>query len=78
MLYILGLYECSDSEAPLPKILQVKERAMELAKAMESEDGVTGAVKAFFKHFPKKTSNEEEPQSPPKFLGSVRKCLGCS
>ncbi|KAG6422344.1 hypothetical protein SASPL_118912 [Salvia splendens] len=31
---------------------QVKERAVELAKAMENEDGVTGAVKAFFKHLP--------------------------
>ncbi|KAL9266463.1 Sterol 3-beta-glucosyltransferase UGT80A2-like protein [Drosera capensis] len=30
---------------------KVKERAIELAKAMENEDGVTGAVNAFFKHF---------------------------
>ncbi|XP_022158103.1 sterol 3-beta-glucosyltransferase UGT80A2-like isoform X4 [Momordica charantia] len=30
---------------------KVKERAVELAKAMESEDGVGGAVNAFHKHF---------------------------
>ncbi|XAR58704.1 Sterol 3-beta-glucosyltransferase [Bertholletia excelsa] len=33
---------------------KVKERAEELAKAMESEDGVEGAVRAFFKHLPYK------------------------
>ncbi|KAK6141560.1 hypothetical protein DH2020_024692 [Rehmannia glutinosa] len=33
---------------------KVKERAIELAKAMENEDGVTGAVKAFLKHLPRK------------------------
>ena len=32
--------------------MQVKERAEEIAKAMENEDGVTGAVRAFYKHFP--------------------------
>ncbi|KAL6497693.1 hypothetical protein OROHE_027018 [Orobanche hederae] len=32
----------------------VKQRAIELAKAMENEDGVTGAVKAFYKHFSQK------------------------
>jgi len=26
---------------------------VELAKAMENEDGVTGAVNAFYKHFPR-------------------------
>ncbi|XP_024974116.1 sterol 3-beta-glucosyltransferase UGT80A2-like [Cynara cardunculus var. scolymus] len=31
---------------------KVKERAVELAKAMENEDGVEGAVKAFLKHLP--------------------------
>ncbi|KAJ7559367.1 hypothetical protein O6H91_04G082100 [Diphasiastrum complanatum] len=31
---------------------QVKERAIELAKAMEGEDGVVGAVNAFHKHLP--------------------------
>ncbi|KAH0638022.1 hypothetical protein KY289_037937 [Solanum tuberosum] len=49
-------------EFSLPKLVEaiefmldpkVKERAVELAKAMENEDGVTGAVKAFFKHLPR-------------------------
>ncbi|KAJ8426617.1 hypothetical protein Cgig2_011836 [Carnegiea gigantea] len=31
---------------------KVKQRAVELAKAMENEDGVTGAVNAFYKHLP--------------------------
>ncbi|KAF4386972.1 hypothetical protein G4B88_024544 [Cannabis sativa] len=38
---------------------KVKERALELAKAMENEDGVTGAVKAFFKHLPRKKPDPE-------------------
>ncbi|PON65345.1 UDP-glucuronosyl/UDP-glucosyltransferase [Trema orientale] len=50
-------------EFSLPKLVdainfmldsKVKERAVELAKAMENEDGVTGAVKAFFKHLPRR------------------------
>ncbi|XP_038979477.1 sterol 3-beta-glucosyltransferase UGT80A2-like isoform X2 [Phoenix dactylifera] len=60
---------------------KVKERAVELSKAMESEDGVTGAVKAFFKHLPQVL----RPQTPPPPSGfiehlfeSVRRCLGCS
>ena len=47
--------------------------------AMESEDGVTVAVKAFFKHLPQ----ELQPQTPPPPSGliehlfdSVRRCLG--
>nr|AZQ26941.1 UGT80A24 [Avena strigosa] len=61
---------------------EVKEKAVELAKAMENEDGVTGAVKAFLKHLP--TSKEDENSPPPTppgfvdFLGPVSKCLGCS
>uniref|UniRef100_A0A0D9VME8 sterol 3beta-glucosyltransferase n=2 Tax=Leersia perrieri TaxID=77586 RepID=A0A0D9VME8_9ORYZ len=59
---------------------EVKERAVELAKAMESEDGVSGAVRAFLKHLP---SRAEETTSPPssgflEFLGPVSRCLGCS
>lgn len=59
---------------------QVKEKAVELAKAMESEDGVTGAVRAFLKHLPCK---KDENSPPPthgflEFLGPVSKCLGCS
>lgn len=57
--------------------MQVKERAFELAKAMENEDGVAGAVKAFFKHLPcKKLDPELEPASSSLF--SVRRCFGCS
>ncbi|XP_022887982.1 sterol 3-beta-glucosyltransferase UGT80A2-like isoform X2 [Olea europaea var. sylvestris] len=56
---------------------KVKERAFELAKAMENEDGVAGAVKAFFKHLPcKKLDPELEPASSSLF--SVRRCFGCS
>lgn len=70
--------------APSKKILQVKERAVELAKAMETEDGVAGAVKAFFKHLPRKTPpSEESPPAEPtsplmELIGPVRRCLGCS
>ncbi|KAH9670930.1 sterol 3-beta-glucosyltransferase ugt80a2 [Citrus sinensis] len=56
---------------------KVKERAVELAKAMENEDGVTGAVKAFYKHFPGKKS-ESEPELPHSHRGllSIRRCFG--
>ncbi|KAG2564775.1 hypothetical protein PVAP13_7NG105367 [Panicum virgatum] len=58
----------------------VKEKAVELAKAMESEDGVTGAVRAFLRHLPSKTEEQSPPQSSSflEFLGPVSKCLGCS
>ncbi|KAI4354434.1 hypothetical protein L6164_003295 [Bauhinia variegata] len=56
---------------------KVKDRAIELAKAMENEDGVTGAVKAFFKQLPpKKPESEHEPV--PSRLFSVRRCFGCA
>ncbi|KAH0433781.1 hypothetical protein IEQ34_026964 [Dendrobium chrysotoxum] len=56
---------------------QVKQRAVELAKAMESEDGVNGAVRAFFKHFPRNSPPVPAPQSPSIFssLGPVKKCF---
>ncbi|OIW01021.1 hypothetical protein TanjilG_14204 [Lupinus angustifolius] len=56
---------------------KVKERATELAKAMENEDGVTGAVKAFFKQLPRK---KPEPDSEPLPSGifSICRCFGCS
>ncbi|KAF9669718.1 hypothetical protein SADUNF_Sadunf14G0136300 [Salix dunnii] len=38
---------------------EVKERAVELAKDMENEDGVDGAVKAFFKHLPRRKPEPE-------------------
>ncbi|KAJ0963636.1 hypothetical protein J5N97_028758 [Dioscorea zingiberensis] len=61
---------------------EVKERAVELARAIESEDGVTGAVKAFLKHLP-----PQLPESPLQksrrslchsLLHPVTHCLGCS
>ncbi|GMP90453.1 hypothetical protein CsSME_00041577 [Camellia sinensis var. sinensis] len=54
---------------------KVKERAVELAKAMENEDGVAGAVKAFFKHLPRKKP-EPETAPLPSNLFSIRKCFG--
>ncbi|KAL6650357.1 hypothetical protein ACP70R_009282 [Stipagrostis hirtigluma subsp. patula] len=58
----------------------VKEKAVELAKAMESEDGVTGAVRAFLKHLPSKTEEKTPPPSSGflEFLGPMSRCLGCS
>ncbi|KAL6885449.1 hypothetical protein ACP4OV_010228 [Aristida adscensionis] len=59
---------------------EVKEKAVELAKAMESEDGVTGAVRAFLKHLPSKTEEKTPPPSSGflEFLGPMSRCLGCS
>ncbi|KAJ0052744.1 hypothetical protein Pint_01591 [Pistacia integerrima] len=64
---------------------EVKMRAVELAKSMEKEDGVTGAVKAFFKHFPHpkaqtkpETKDEAEPSSEPSSFFSISRCFGCS
>lgn len=56
---------------------QVKERAVEVAKAMESEDGVTGAVRAFFKHLPRNSPPVPAPQSQSilSALGPVKKCF---
>ncbi|CAI9107474.1 OLC1v1006836C3 [Oldenlandia corymbosa var. corymbosa] len=56
---------------------EVKQRAIELAKAMENEDGVTGAVRAFFKHLPRKKLEPESVPVTSSFL-SIRKCFGCS
>ncbi|KAF5458258.1 hypothetical protein F2P56_022299 [Juglans regia] len=56
---------------------KVKLHAVELAKAMENEDGVAGAVKAFFKHLPcKKPDLEPEPVTSSFF--SLSRCFGCS
>ena len=58
---------------------QVKKRAVELANAMKNEDGVTGAVKAFHRHFPHKKSRDEiEPLDEHSKLFSIRQCFGCS
>ncbi|GAB2234490.1 hypothetical protein Drorol1_Dr00003745 [Drosera rotundifolia] len=56
---------------------EVKERAVELAIAMACEDGVTGAVKAFFKHLPRKKTDPDEPPSPSRWF-SISRCFGCS
>lgn len=50
---------------------------MELAKAMENEDGVAGAVKAFFKHLPHKKP-DLDPEPAASSLFSITKCFGCS
>lgn len=55
----------------------MKARAVELAKAMENEDGVTGAVKAFFKHLPRRRP-EPEPEPVSSGFFSISKCFGCS
>ncbi|XP_016450663.1 sterol 3-beta-glucosyltransferase UGT80A2-like [Nicotiana tabacum] len=56
---------------------KVKERAVELAKAMENEDGVTGAVKAFYKHFPRESLEPKPEISPhPHHFFSLRRCFG--
>ncbi|KAL5794849.1 hypothetical protein ACOSP7_003443 [Xanthoceras sorbifolium] len=81
-------------EFSLPKLIdainfmldpKVKERAVELAKAMETEDGVTGAVKAFFKHFPRpktqpkpEPKSETEPSPEPSSCFSISRCFGCA
>ncbi|KAI3973092.1 hypothetical protein MKX01_019750 [Papaver californicum] len=59
---------------------KVKECAVELAKAMENEDGVTGAVKAFFKHLPRKKpfSSQLPMPLPSGGLFGLGKCFGCS
>lgn len=58
--------------------MQVKERAEEIAKAMENEDGVTGAVRAFYKHFPPKKTESESEASHHRKIFSVRQCFGFS
>lgn len=57
----------------------VKRRAVELARAMEDEDGVAGAVQAFYKHFPRETLNPR-PQTPRPSSSSFsfRRCFSCS
>ncbi|KAK2986386.1 hypothetical protein RJ640_026650 [Escallonia rubra] len=76
-------------EFSLPKLVEaikymldptVKERAVELAKAMENEDGVTGAVKAFLKHLPRRKPDPEPAPAtaPSSLISSVRRCFGCS
>lgn len=57
----------------------MKKRAIELAKAMENEDGVAGAVKAFHKQFPhEKLVAEPDELHPNSKTFSVRRCFGCT
>lgn len=64
--------------------IQVKERAVQLAKDMENEDGVTGAVRAFHKHLPHKNTEPRkntEPGPVPTTTSrafSISRCFGCS
>ncbi|WJX77452.1 sterol 3beta-glucosyltransferase [Trifolium repens] len=58
---------------------EVKRRAVELANAMKNEDGVVGAVNAFYKHFPdQSTDTEAEPMlvAPVHKKFSIRGCFG--
>ncbi|CAH8343622.1 unnamed protein product [Eruca vesicaria subsp. sativa] len=58
---------------------KVKSSAETLAKAMKDEDGVAGAVKAFFKHLPgTKQDLLQEPIPEPSGFLSLRQCFGCS
>ncbi|CAI9767439.1 unnamed protein product [Fraxinus pennsylvanica] len=57
----------------------VKERAAELSKAMENEDGVAGAVQAFHRHFPCESLKlEPEKSHQPSNSFSLRRCFRCS
>ncbi|KAJ9703218.1 hypothetical protein PVL29_004844 [Vitis rotundifolia] len=51
---------------------EVKDRASKLAQAMKDEDGVTGAVNAFHKHFLRKKPEEV---ATPSGLCSIRRCF---
>ncbi|XP_056168114.1 sterol 3-beta-glucosyltransferase UGT80A2-like isoform X2 [Syzygium oleosum] len=58
---------------------KVKERAMDLAAAMENDDGVGRMVNSFYKHFPRRNSGSEcEPLPGPSSFLSIRRCFGCS
>ncbi|KAH0891012.1 hypothetical protein HID58_053441 [Brassica napus] len=57
---------------------KVKSSAETLAKAMKDEDGVAGAVKAFFKHLPSTKQDLQESISEPSGFLSLRQCFGCS
>lgn len=65
--------------------MQVKERAVELSQSMQNEDGVSGAVKAFFKHLPRKKPRPEPEPEPDQVSApvssnffSISKCFGCA
>ncbi|CAH9077353.1 unnamed protein product [Cuscuta europaea] len=59
---------------------KVKKHAIELANAMKDEDGATGAVKAFYKHFPRKEqlaveSENKTPHRRHHSLFSISQCF---
>ena len=54
--------------------MQVKNRVSALAAAMKNEDGVTGAVNAFHKHFSLKKPKDEV--AAPSGLCSLKGCFG--
>ncbi|XP_058757021.1 sterol 3-beta-glucosyltransferase-like isoform X2 [Vicia villosa] len=59
---------------------EVKMRAVELANSMKNEDGVVGAVNAFYKHYrPKKpdTKDESKPVASINKHFSIQGCFGC-
>lgn len=59
---------------------EVKKCAVELANAMKNEDGVAGAVNAFYKHYPREkpdTKAEPRPVSSVHKHLSIRGCFGC-
>ena len=57
---------------------QVKSSAETLAKAMKDEDGVAGAVKAFFKHLPSTQPISPDHIPEPSGLLSFRRWFACS
>ncbi|CAM6119336.1 unnamed protein product [Calypogeia fissa] len=54
---------------------EVKQKAEELAKAMENEDGIEGAVQAFHKHLPRDTPQPPHTHPPDKLRFKVFKPL---
>lgn len=83
---MLSVFTLADDIYRSGPYVQVKRRAVELANSMKNEDGVLGAVKAFYKHYPDQKLKCEEakalaavtkPKPIHKYF-SLRGCLGCS
>lgn len=58
----------------------MKQRAVELANAMKNEDGVIGAVNAFYKHYPRQKLDIMAKPKPAASVHScfpIRGCFGC-